>query len=218
MRAALLGLACLVLIVVVVVSALVPKWPALAKHHSGFSMKTHRQRMQRPAAQRANVARLHQMCGDIIRALPDPKMLFALYGTLLGLVRRQRLIAYDHDLDLGGLATDFEAVVTALQTHLPAEHYDVLVCDVPGLRVCQVWHKQFGLHADLSFFRRDDQGVYRRDTWVERCAIASDELWPLVPCYCEPSGVTVYLPAQYEAILERKYGPSWRTPNCVEHV
>jgi len=175
--------------------------------------------MKTVAEQVQNNKDLRFLFYDILDALPNKNMLWPTYGTLLGLIRRNKLICYDDDVDLAGNVHDFAAVTEALITKLSKTKYGVTIFKIPGLvQYCrQVFMKGTKTHADIAFYHLDaKKQMYRRlvpiagkSKWLRH-----EQIYPLKPI--EYQGQDIWVPNDPISLLETEYGPNWETPDRTE--
>ncbi len=148
-------------------------------------------------------------------------------GTLLGALRDQKLIPWDHDLDFGMIyrsETEMKALIRSLR-----RVFKVSVRDFP--KTDAIW--QLGKYRVLKifprkfyFFKKDlcldlfvyyegeipgqDEAVYKYVVWDRNAFHLKKYLDE--PERMEFYGGSVPIPAQAEQFIEVKYGSTWRTP------
>ena len=148
-------------------------------------------------------------------------------GTLLGALRDQKLIPWDHDLDFG-MKYESEAQMKRLIRKL-RRHFYVSVRSFP--RTSKIWH--LGNYRVLKifprknlFFKEDlcldlfvyyegtlpgkDELVYKYVVW-DRNAYHRKEFFDTTETINFYGG-EVPVPAKAEQFIEVKYGKDWRTP------
>ncbi len=148
-------------------------------------------------------------------------------GTLLGALRDQKLIPWDHDLDFG-MKYESEAQMKRLIRKLRS-HFYVSVRSFP--RTSKIWH--LGKYRVLKIFPRKnllfkedlcldlfvyyegplpgtDELVYKYVVW-DRNAYHRKEFFDTIDTI-DFYGSEVPVPAKAEQFIEVKYGKDWRTP------
>jgi LPS biosynthesis protein len=148
-------------------------------------------------------------------------------GTLLGALRDQKLIPWDHDLDFG-MKYESDAQMKRLILKL-RRHFYVSVRSFP--RTSKIWH--LGNYRVLKifprknlFFKEDlcldlfvyyegtlpgkDELVYKYVVW-DRNAYHRKEFFDTTETINFYGG-EVPVPAKAEQFIEVKYGKDWRTP------
>ena len=148
-------------------------------------------------------------------------------GTLLGALRDQKLIPWDHDLDFG-MKYESEAQMKQLIRKL-RRHFYVSVRSFP--KTSKIWH--LGNYRVLKifprkylFFKEDlcldlfvyyegtlpgkDEIVYKYVVW-DRNAYHRKEFFDTINSINFYGG-DVPVPAKAEEFIEVKYGKDWRTP------
>ncbi|WP_052664289.1 tetratricopeptide repeat protein [Nitriliruptor alkaliphilus] len=166
------------------------------------------------ASRQADLLRLYGLVRDAL-AEDHGRELFALYGTLLGIHRQGDLIPGDDDFDCGYVAgaTDPVAVkaeAVDLIAALVREGFSVSI-NRRG-RLFRVHHDAIGdasLHLDVHpvWFEGPDLYVHNH----HRFPAVVDDLLPAEAR--DLRGEPVLVPRRPEVLLERFYGPGWRTPD-----
>ncbi|WP_151671769.1 LicD family protein [Nitrincola schmidtii] len=140
--------------------------------------------------------------------------LFALYGTLLGIVRDGKLIEHDDDFDVGFYLDAYsqESVKKDLIKIMMALVENGFIVSVNGRgRAFCVWDS---LSSHTS--RLDVRAVWYQDgkTWahLQACLdMTKDDFLPAI--YREVNGIRVLIPKNAETFLMQNYGSTWRIPD-----
>lgn len=134
------------------------------------------------------------------------------WGTLLGAVKNGKIIPWDFDIDLGIFADDV-AKVLSLRVDCWKDGYDLSVCPV--------------LDSKIYFYKKDDKGAdfhIDLDSWIidgdvfrsnfnPEMIHTKEELKYLVDIEFE--GKLYPAPREPEKVIERFFGPDWRTPKVT---
>ena len=163
---------------------------------------------------------------DVINFMREHQSgVFAVSGTLLGIIREKELLSHDIDIDLGVMEEDIdvERLVNAIQV---SDKFYIKKIDYPVLRVhdseriryikmsipslIKFGHKR-GLHIDLFVHFRDNKLRWHGSS-LHRWDNSEFEIQSI-----NFKGQTVNIPSNPERYLEENYG-DWQTPkidfNC----
>lgn len=163
---------------------------------------------------------------DVINFMHDHQPgVYAVSGTLLGIIREKRLLSHDIDIDLGIMEEDIdvEKLVSAIET---SDKFYIKKIDYPVLRfqdpektrytkmsmpsLIKFGHKR-GLHIDLFIHFRDNKLRWHGSS-LHRWDNSEFEIKAI-----EFKGQSVNIPSNPERYLEENYG-DWQTPkidfNC----
>jgi SAM-dependent methyltransferase len=160
----------------------------------------------------AAVLNLYDQVSDVVRQWHGHE-LFAIYGTLLGMVREGGFIGHDNDFDVAYISASHDGRAAArevgeIAVSLIDAGFDV-ECRRTALHIhdrhnprtrMDVFHLYFDDHGDLAFpYGVAGSSVYTRTDWrgLEDQRIARH---------------TLKVPEQAESLVEYIYGASWRTP------
>jgi lipopolysaccharide cholinephosphotransferase len=133
-------------------------------------------------------------------------------GTLLGLIRDDALIPWDHDTDTGVLITDWRPEAEAALHAAGFRLTGALGAPENGLQ--HRW-KRAGEKTDIFFHYLDGRAQWH-------AAYEHSRQWRYyyprfgLEAYRTPLGV-VRVPSPPESFLEAKYGADWRTPKRRWH-
>jgi len=148
-------------------------------------------------------------------------------GTLLGALRDQKLIPWDHDLDFG-MKYESEAQMKHLIRKLRRHFYvsvrsfpnTTKIWDLGNYRVLKIFpRKHFFFKEDLCLdlfvyykgnLPNHEEMVYKYVVW-DRNAYHRKEFFDTIDSI-EFYGGMVPVPAQVDKFIEVKYGSNWRTP------
>ncbi len=155
-------------------------------------------------------------------------------GTLLGAIRDKRLIPWDHDIDMGIIFSDNEAIsylVKALR-----REYSVKICffnnspsgiwNLGKYRLLKIYPKRHlffreKICCDLFIYypakdEKTGEKIYRYVVWDQNAAHKAKHFDKLdsIDFY----GVPVITPAYPEEFLATKYGENWRIPQKTWNV
>jgi hypothetical protein len=137
------------------------------------------------------------------------------FGTLLGAVREEALIPWDHDADFGILARDAEAVLT-LRDEIEQPGYRVSLGDPAVIRVHYSEANRLGLDLTLWHERRgmlvSDESPL--DLWPgmhDRTSFPATYLERLTEVRLDGRAFPAPCPVN-RLLTEHRYGPDWRTP------
>jgi phosphorylcholine metabolism protein LicD len=135
-----------------------------------------------------------------------PPRAFLVYGTLLGMVREDRLIPHDDDMDVGVLEEEWD---------------DVVPDTIPGFRRfnTSTWttkfaHKKTGLVVDFFRFRLEGNERVANagsNMGVHEYRFPREMIEPFKTV--EWKGREWQVPADAKGFLLHHYGENWRTPN-----
>ena len=151
--------------------------------------------------------------------------LFLAFGSLLGAYREHGFIPFDYDLDTGMLIEERkEEHVKVMEKH-GFKHLRQLYIGGSG-RICEDKYDYKGVHIDVHYFYRDNEGnllcdlclPHESKPWRE--ANATDG-FPSIVRMCPAGefskkifmGVEVYMPNNTEEWLRTLYGEHFMTPD-----
>lgn len=185
---------------------------------------------EKPFSPRKNQFGLHAkgVYESFIELLEDAQMpVFAISGTLLGIVRENDFLAHDYDIDLGILENniDFDILLSTIDQ---SEDFYVKKADYPSFRetdskggivyrrqcnpaLIKVGHRTTGVHIDLFTHFKDGNILWHGST-LHRWDNSSFNI-----VTASFLGMDVLIPDNAELYLTENYG-DWRTPvkkfNC----
>ena len=145
------------------------------------------------------------------------KPLWFYYGSLLGTIRNHEIICYDDDLDLCMLNKDFDFALSATKK-LVSEHpeYTYGFVDWFFIKYVLLIHKETGLPADITFFKKTRDGSLKRLV-IDKVndPIPYDTIFPLKEDYINVLGerINVLIPGKPDDVLKKFYGPNYITPD-----
>lgn len=147
---------------------------------------------------------------------------FADFGTLLGIIRENKLLGHDKDVDLGVIGVE-EYQISQIRTLLERNGYKMWREFYLNDKIVeQCWHIN-GIKIDLNFYRKDKKG---QRTWLfyikPNTKYKYGDYSAITMCY---SGIEKFkkvkvqkkfdinIPEDPEKLLEQKYGKDWKVPN-----
>jgi hypothetical protein len=137
------------------------------------------------------------------------------FGTLLGITRRARLIAYDDDVDLCIENKYFRGLVNRLRRRLDPRRYLIAAVRLPRMAYVQIIDRQTRLHAEIAAIDVRGDNVVRRMWRRDNFDLKVAEVYPLQPTMIHGVNgqpITIYCPAKPASILRKMYGRNWATP------
>ncbi len=193
-------------------------------------VKQEKPRQEKPFSPRKNQFSLHAkgVYESFIKLLGDAEIpVFAISGTLLGIIRENDFLAHDYDIDLGVLEVDVDFKLLLLTINHSKDFY-VKKADYPSFRkpgsdgkvryhrqrnpaLIKVGHRTTGVHIDLFTHFRDGKILWHGST-LHRWDNSSFNLTTK-----SFLGMNVLIPDDPDSYLTENYG-DWRTPvkkfNC----
>ena len=145
---------------------------------------------------------------------------FILYGTLLGYARDKNIICYDFDLDYGIISNEYNLFKTNINKILENyPEYKVYYEEYFGYRKIVIEHKNTKLNADIFEFNLNKNNIKRNAPfWVSlfiynecRASYPIDWILPLQNGIMNNNNV--YIPNNYNKLLECYYGKNYMNPD-----
>lgn len=147
---------------------------------------------------------------------------FVDFGTLLGLIREQRLIEHDLDLDIGVLRQG-EQTPDRVRELLMSKGIKLKYEYLYQGRVAEQSYFSRSIKFDINYYDQDDNHsrcylFYRSE---EEAPYEGDLMSVVCMTYDRLGGITQYrlgeytfnIPVNAGRLLEQKYGLNWRTPD-----
>ena len=156
---------------------------------------------------------------NILNNIPDVKA-FADFGTLLGLIREKALLKHDLDIDTAVLGKPnlYKYVTMIMQNHGYRLYREYRIDDkvveqsyfYKEARVDINYYEYRGKGINTWLFYRDPKKKYKNNT---RNIVRMDYSMVNEIKKIKIQGRDLYIPDNYEKLLEEKYGENWRVPD-----
>lgn len=183
-----------------------------------YDIKWNREEKQRRKNLQKNGGKiLHQL----LDALGDTDLqVFAMYGTLLGLIRSRKLITHDFDIDLGLLASDPD--LGSLAKWFNDRNFTLSRGFVLDGQLVEFSVNLHNLNIDFFAFCDSKYGYgtftfFKDDSCPPEAEIVRAARMRFTPIegieYLESLGIRIPIPQNAERVLRESYGDDWAIPN-----
>lgn len=156
-----------------------------------------------------------------------------MYGTLLGAIRQQDIIQYDHDFDIGINYKDLDLLNNINDNYLIKESdYTVTkayggIFNITNFKDCQKkWRVSYKINykgkavGDIYVYKEFKDGYMRRYDTKDKIYFWPNTIFPSICVkYLEKLNIrdkVFYAPSYSLYLIEHWYGPDWKTPFRAE--
>ncbi len=166
---------------------------------------------------------------DVLMAYTKDITIWPVYGTLLGIIREQKIICYDYDLDFGIYMHDWTKLKEILDK-IVAENpeYGYMWYDFSVMQFAQLYHKKTMVNCDISVYTIKNDKV-KRVLIIKDKKYNPENMFPLRSSkfkhYYKDIEYDIKIPVYPDKILKQLYGENYMTPdhqcdanceNCVK--